>query len=105
MKKPHVLYEYSGETTTNINSVWNNILKHEGEVFETVTGLEFTYVVVDENNIVPYRDGETRWKLSRNLFEKALKFSKYEYSSKEFNNTIIGSSYIRGLLEDSRIVG
>ncbi len=87
----------------DINSVWNNILKHEGETFETARGLEFTYVVIDENNIQPYRDGETRWKLSKNLFEKALKFPRYAYSSKEFNNTIIGSSYVRGLLEDSRI--
>ena len=87
----------------DINSVWNNILKHDGETFETARGLEFTYVVIDENNIQPYRDGETRWKLSKNLFEKALKFPKYAYSSKEFNNTIIGSSYVRGLLEDSRI--
>lgn len=82
----------------DINCVWNNILRHEGEVFETVTGLEFTYEIVDENNIRPYRDGESRWKLSKHVFEKALKFKKSEYSSQEFNNTIIGFSYVRGPL-------
>lgn len=89
----------------NIEKVWSNILTHEGEAFETASGLEFTYVVINEYTIRPYRDGETRWPLSKNLFEKALTFSREEYSSKEFNNTIIGSSYVRGLLTDKRIVG
>ena len=88
----------------NIDSIWNLIKMHAGEKFYTVTGLEFTYVIVDENTIRPYRDGETRWKLTKNLFEKALLF-KGNFSSKEFNNSIIGSSYVRGILEDSRILG
>lgn len=87
----------------NISTVWNNILAHEGETFETATGLEFTYVVLDDKNIQPYRDGQIRWKLSKHVFEKALEFRRCDYSSKEFNNTIIGSSYVRGLLEDPRI--
>ena len=87
----------------DINSIWNNILAHEGETFETTTGLEFTYVVVDDKNIQPYRNGQTRWKLSKHVFEKALEFKRCDYSSHEFNNTIIGSSYVRGLLLDPRI--
>ena len=87
----------------NIDSIWNNILRHEGEVFFTARGLEFTYEVINETTIRPFRDGESRWDLSKNLFEKALKFNG-DYSSKEFNNTIIGSSYVRGLLEDRRII-
>lgn len=88
----------------NIDSIWNLIKMHAGEKFYTATGLEFTYVVIDENKIRPYRDGETRWELSKNLFEKALAYVG-NFSSKEFNNKIIGSSYVRGILEDSRILG
>lgn len=88
----------------DIERIWQNIKQHEGEIFETVSGLEFTYVLVDDHTIKPYRDGESRWDLSKNLFEKALKY-RGNYSSKEFNNRIIGSSYVRGLLEDKRIIG
>ena len=88
----------------NIQNIWNNILEHAGETFTTVTGLKFTYVVVDDHTIRPYRDGNTRWDLSKNLFEKALSFSPSEYSSAKFNNSIIGSAYVRALLLDKRIL-
>ena len=87
-----------------IERIWHNIKLHTGEVFYTATGLEFTYVLVDDHTIRPYRDGETRWALSKNLFEKALSYRGH-FSSKEFNNKIIGSAYVRGLLEDQRIFG
>lgn len=84
-----------------IDELWNSILKYEGEKFYTATGLCFTYVVIDEYHIQPYREGKTRWKLSKNLFAKALDFPKY--SGTEFNNSIIGSSYVAGILNDDRI--
>lgn len=87
----------------NIEVIWNNIKRHAGEKFYTVTGLEFTYVLIADNKIKPYREGETRWELSKNLFEKALAY-KGDFSSKEFSNKIIGSSYVRGILEDPRIM-
>ena len=88
----------------DIERIWNNIKLHEGEVFHTATGLEFTYVLVGDHTIRPYRDGETRWELSKNLFGKALDYHG-RFTSKEFNNKIVGSSYVRGLLEDKRIIG
>ena len=87
----------------NIEVIWNNIKRHAGEKFYTVTGLELTYVLIADNKIKPYREGETRWELSKNLFEKALAY-KSDFSSKEFSNKIIGSSYVRGILEDPRIM-
>ena len=84
-----------------IDELWNKILELEGETFYTATGLKFTYVVIDDHQIQPYRDGKTRWKLSKNLFAKALAFPKYSVA--EFNNTIIGSSYVAGILNDDRI--
>ena len=32
----------------DIEKVWNNIKSHEGEMFRTVRGIEFTYVVVED---------------------------------------------------------
>ena len=85
----------------DIERVWNIIIELEGESFYTATGLEFTYEVVNDHEIIPYRDGEARWKLSKEVFKKALQFSKF--SGKEFNSTIIGSSYVAGILNDFRI--
>lgn len=84
-----------------IDELWNKIVELEGETFYTATGLEFTYVVLDDHQIQPYRNGKTRWKLSKHVFDKALKFPKY--SGSEFNNAIIGSSYVGGILNDDRI--
>lgn len=84
-----------------IDELWNKIIKLEGETFYTATGLKFTYVVIDDHQIQPYRDGKARWKLSKNLFAKALEFPKF--SGSEFNNAIICSSYVAGILNDDRI--
>ncbi len=85
----------------NIETVWNNIVKHEGEVFETVTGIKFTYVVLNDHVIQPYVGDETRWKLSKHVFEKALSFPVF--GGHPFNQTIIGASYVAGILNDIRI--
>ena len=84
-----------------LEQIWQEILNHEGEEFITVKGLRFTYRVVSDHEIVPIRDGQERWKLSKSVFEKALEFPSF--SGKEFNSKIIGASYVRGLLEDRRI--
>ena len=83
-----------------IDELWKRIVELEGETIYIATGLAFTYEVID-HQIQSYRDGRTRWKLSKNLFVKALKFPKY--SGADFNNTIIGSSYVAGILNDERI--
>ena len=85
----------------DIEQVWSRILDLEGETFQTATGLEFTYEVVSNHEIVPYRDGDPKWKLSKDVFKKALEFSKF--FGGEFNQKIIGSSYVAGILNDYRI--
>ena len=85
----------------NIETVWQNILAHEGETFYTVSGLPFTYVVENNNRIRPYRENSEKWALTKQVFEKALTYS--DFFGKDFNKEIIGPSYVRGILEDSRI--
>ncbi len=85
----------------NIELVWNDILKHEGEVFATARGIKFTYKVLDENKIQPFVGYESRWELSKKVFIKALEFPRF--SGTEFNKKIIGSSYVAGILNDKRI--
>jgi hypothetical protein len=85
----------------NIDAIWKRIIELEGETFYTARGLAFTYKVIDKDKIMPYRDGNTRWTINKNLIEKAMTFPKY--SGTEFNKTIIASSYVAGILNDKRI--
>ena len=84
-----------------IESIWNDILKHEGKVFQTARGIRFTYKVLNDLEIQPYVGDKSRWKLSKEVFNKALEFPKL--SGTEFNKKIIGSSYVAGILNDKRI--
>jgi hypothetical protein len=84
-----------------IESIWNDILKHEGEIFQTARGIRFTYKVLNDHEIQPYVGDKSRWKLSKEVFNKALEFPKF--SGTEFSKKIIGSSYVAGILNDKRI--
>ena len=59
---------HKGYLTMKIDELWNRIIELEGEEFYTATGLKFTYVVVDDHQIQPHRDGKIRWKLSKKPF-------------------------------------
>ena len=56
--------------TNNIESVWMNVCKHEGEVFHTVTKIEYTYIVKNDYILV---NNDLRRKITKTNFEKALK--------------------------------
>ena len=80
-----------------MEAIWENIKRHEGEVFYTVSGLEFTYQVVVEKLI------HTRIKvaISKSAFEKAIILNPQKPS--DLHNDVVGPSYIYALISDSRI--
>jgi len=80
-----------------MESIWENIKRHEGEVFYTVSGLEFTYQVVGEKLI------HTRSKVAipKSAFEKADVLNPQKPS--DLHNDVVGPSYIYAIISDSRI--
>ena len=82
--------------SNNIDTVWANICKHEGDVFHTVRNKEFTYVVKD-NYIILSIPSQTR--ITKTYFEKALEMKV----SKPTEINLRGQSYIYGIITDSRI--
>ena len=79
--------------------IWNKIIAHEGETFYTPSkGIPFTYMVRDDCIFV------SNAPLTRNTKNNIRR--AYEIidicSKTEFSNTIIGSSYVRALLEAFR---
>ena len=82
--------------SNNIDRVWSNICKHEGENFYTKTHIEYNYVVKD-NYIILSIPSQTR--ISKTYFEKALKINV----SKPSEINLRGQAYIYGIITDSRI--
>ena len=81
----------------NIDKVWANICKHEGDVFYTVTNKEIKYVVKDNYIIVV--SIPSRERIPKTNFEKALEMNV----SKPSEINLRGQSYIYGIITDSRI--
>ena len=82
---------------TNIDTVWSNICEYEGELFYTITGIEYTYTV--KNDYILIND-DCRRRISRKNFSKALEIENPTPSKINMR----GQSYIFGIITDRRIV-
>ncbi|MHA7861534.1 hypothetical protein ACX1DX_09215 [Tessaracoccus sp. Y36] len=86
---------------TDITRVWRRIEAHAGEVFMTITGLEFTYRVPGQYLRVT-RDGkEINRGLSRTNFAKALERMPTPRPSDIKDRQ--GSAYTWAILMDARV--
>ena len=82
----------------NINSVWNNICKYEGETFYTVRKIKYYYTIKEDYIVI--NNNPSLGRITKESLEKALKI-KDPIPSK------IGgwaSSYVYGIITDSRII-
>ena len=85
-------------------SVWERVVRHQGDEFQTVRGLPFTYEVQGTSGIWFYRKGHRiNRRLARSELESALRKSPLHSPAdlKEFQDP----SYLFGLLTDPRIIG
>ena len=83
--------------TNKIEKVWANICKYEGEVFYTVTNIEYNYTVKDNYILI---NNDPRRRITRAYFEKALEIENPTPSKINLR----GQSYIYGIITDSRIL-
>lgn len=84
----------------NIETVWNNVLKNEGEIFHQIKGKEFSYTVSNSGNSICL--STTNQTISKSLLAQAVDLMP-------FNNTaplqhLRAPSYLFAVLTDSRIV-
>ena len=81
----------------SINTVWNNICKHEGETFFTISDKKpYTYTIKDDHIILSDRRG----KISRSRLENAIQIT--DPTPKKVGGW--APSYICGIITDSRII-
>lgn len=83
--------------TKNIEKVWGNICKHEGEVFYTITNIEYNYIVKDNYILI---NNDPRRKISKETLAKAMEI-KNPIPSKI---NMRCQSYIYGIITDCRII-
>ncbi len=80
-----------------MDNIWEKVKLHQGEVFRTVRGLEFTYRV-DGETVIHTRSKAT---LSRSDFEKAILLAPQKPS--DLHNDVTGPSYVYAIISDPRL--
>ena len=86
----------------DVNKAWENIIKHEGEIFHTVSNLEFTYQMnLNSNGFITNRGKIT---LTQKNFEKAFSLMPVKGPGELGQNGIYGNPYVYALLTDKRIM-
>lgn len=85
----------------NVEIVWNNIKRYEGEKFFKIKGGEYTYTVCDD---VIFVDGIKAGRITKNNLAKALSISN-PTPRKIGLAGCWAPSYIYGIITDKRIIG
>jgi hypothetical protein len=80
------------------DEVWNRIVSHAGERFQTKRGLEFTYSI-EADIFVPSR---TNYRISKGDFEKAYVLVPFDGPG-IINNTVRGPASIWAVLHEQFI--
>lgn len=81
----------------NIHAVWSNIIKNENEIFRTITGKPYTYIVKNNFILINNKNRITKDAVSQALLIENPSPSKLNSAG------IWGPSYVYGIITDNRI--
>jgi hypothetical protein len=84
----------------SFEAVWRRILAHEGDEFQTTTGLPFTYEIAGE----VLHPSRTRYNIAKSQIEKAFELVPFDGPG-TINAIVRGPSYVWAILHDERIRG
>ena len=85
---------------TDFEIIWQRIVKFQGESFLKIKGGEFTYTVQGNEIFV---SNPSNFALSKENFRNAYSELPVTKPS-DFSKSIMGTSYVWGILTDARIV-
>ena len=80
-----------------MSQIWEKVKQFQGQTFQTVTGLEFTYEVSGAK-VIHSRSKAT---LSKSDFEKAIMLNPQKPS--DLHNAVSGPSYVYAIITDDRM--
>lgn len=81
-----------------IEELWGRLTKLQGQEFETIRGLPFTYTITR----TALRPSRAQWDIGWGDFEKALALVPIEGPG-VISNLVRGSAYVWALLHDKRV--
>ena len=82
----------------DFNVIWDRILKHQGEVFHTITNKPFIYTVAG-NSVITNR---TNYPINKSQFIKAYEMGEI-HGPGQISKIVRGPAYVFAVLTDSRI--
>lgn len=77
-------------------NIWKKVKENEGSVFQTVTGKDFTYQVID-NFVITSR---TKWHIREKDFQTAIELHPSKPS--DITKDVYGPSYVFAIIKDLR---
>ena len=83
----------------NIEMLWKNIQLCEGEIFKTVRGVEYKYVIYNDYLLI---NDDKRRKITKDSLQEAITIENPSPSKIQQEN-IWGPSYVCGIITDKRI--
>ena len=83
----------------NIETMWNNIKSNEGEIFRTIRGVEYTYVVAEDYILI---NNDKKRRITKDSIKTAITINNPS-PSKIQKQGIWGPSYVWGIITDKRI--
>ena len=83
----------------NFEEIWRNIQLYEGEVFKTLRGVEYKYVLYDDYFLI---NDDKRRRIKKDYIKTAIEI-KNPTPSKLGDAGIRGQSYVFGIITDDRI--
>lgn len=83
----------------NIGTVWKNIKLCEGQVFKTIRGVEYNYVVYSDYILI---NNDMKRRITKESLKIAITIDNPTPSKIQHEN-IWGASYVYGIITDNRI--
>ena len=83
----------------NIETVWKNIKLCEGQVFKTIRGVEYNYVVYSDYILI---NDDMKRRITKDSLKIAIAIDNPTPSKIQHEN-IWGPSYVYGIITDNRI--
>jgi len=103
-KLARVLSNGGDDRVTEFDKVWNRVVAHEGQTFNTITGLPFQYRISGNSVFIVRKNKRIEVGLHKNSFAKAYELRADGPGELAYNlPSIFGPSYIWAILQDSRI--
>ena len=84
----------------DFETIWRNILYHEGEIFKTIRSKEYRYTVYPDHLLI---NDDKRRRITKAMLRSAILISN-PTPSKIQQEGIWGPSYVYGIITDPRII-